>query len=333
MRFGVYFDLRNPRGWRQDWSRLYGFTLEMCEEAERLGADSAWFSEHHLFEDGYLPQPLTFAAAAAVRTRRIRIGTAVLIAPLRQAVHLAEEAAVVDILSDGRLDLGLGAGYRQPEFDAYGAPLGDRYRATDQIVLDLRRAWSEGAVTPPPRQSAVPIWLGYNGPRGALRAGRLGTGLLSLNPELLAPYRQGLLDAGLDPASARMSGVLNAWVSPDPERDWSLVAKHHAYQWDSYRRYLVEGTGRPDPRPIDPERSRANGLAPGLGNLLVATPEDAAAAMRDRVRGLPVDTVFCWASLGGMPEEAVAAHVQTLCTKLRPLLADPETPPDTERDT
>ena len=322
MRFGVYFDVRNPPGWRQDWARLYSFTLEMCEEAERLGADSAWFSEHHLFEDGYLPQPLTFAAAAAARTRQIRIGTAVLIAPLRRAIHLAEEAAVVDVLSDGRLDLGLGAGYRQPEFDAYGAVLGDRYRTTDQIVLDLRRAWTEGRVTPPPRQSPVPIWLGYNGPRGAVRAGRLGTGLLSLNPDLIAPYRQGLLEAGLDPDGGRMSGVLNVWVSPDPGRDWPQVAKHHAYQWDSYRRYLVEGTGRPNPRPIDPERSRANGLAPGLGNLLVATPEDAADAISERLAGLPVDTVFCWASLAGMPEEMVAAHVQTLCTKLRPLLAD-----------
>jgi alkanesulfonate monooxygenase SsuD/methylene tetrahydromethanopterin reductase-like flavin-dependent oxidoreductase (luciferase family) len=328
VKLGVYFDLRNPPGWRQDWARLYSFTLEMCEEAERLGADSAWFSEHHLFEDGYLPQPLTFAAAAAARTRRLRVGTAVLIAPLRRAIHLAEEAAVVDILSDGRLDLGLGAGYRQPEFDAYATALGDRYLATDQIVLDLRRAWAEGRVTPPPRQSPVPIWLGYNGPRGALRAGRLGTGLLSLSPDLLAPYRQGLRDAGLDQNAARMSGVINLWVSPDPERDWPMVARHHAYEWDSYRRYMVEGTGRPDPRPIDPERSRANGLAPGLGNLLVATPEDAADAIRERLSGMPVDTVFCWASLAGMPEEAVAAHIQTLCTKLRPLLTDGKTQQD-----
>ena len=329
MRLGIYFDVRNPSGWRQDWARLYSFILEMCEEAERLGADSAWFSEHHLFEDGYLPQPLTFAAAAAARTRRIRIGTAVLIAPLRQVIHLAEEAAVVDILSDGRLDLGLGAGYRQPEFNAYGASLADRYRATDQIVLDLRQAWAEGTVTPPPRQSPVPIWLGYNGPQGARRAGRLGTGLLSLNPELLAPYRQGLGDAGLEPTSARLSGGINAWVSPDPERDWPLVAKHHAYQWDSYRHYMVEGTGRPDPRPVDPERSRANGLKPGLGNLLVATPENAAIQIKEHLRGLPVDTVFVWASLGGMPEDAVVRHVQTLCTKLRPLLADEQTQRDT----
>src|SRR5258708_6520929 len=70
MKVGLYFDLRNPPRWRRSWSRTYGFTLEMCEEAERLGADSVWFSEHHLFEDGYLPQPLIMAAAAAARTRR-----------------------------------------------------------------------------------------------------------------------------------------------------------------------------------------------------------------------------------------------------------------------
>ena len=76
MDVGVYFDLRNPPQWQRDPARLYGFTLELCEEAERLGAHSVWLSEHHLFEDGYLTQPLTFAAAVAARTRRVRIGTA-----------------------------------------------------------------------------------------------------------------------------------------------------------------------------------------------------------------------------------------------------------------
>jgi alkanesulfonate monooxygenase SsuD/methylene tetrahydromethanopterin reductase-like flavin-dependent oxidoreductase (luciferase family) len=168
----------------------------------------------------------------------------------------------------------------------------------------------------------VPIWLGYGGPQGARRAGRLGTGLLSVHPEQLAPYREGLREAGLDPASARMSGPVHAWVSEDPDGDWPLVARHHAYQWDSYRRYMVEGTGRPQPRPIDPDRSRANGLKPGMGNLLYGTPEDAAKQIREHVRGLPVDTLLFWASLAGMPEDAVVRHVQTLCTRLRPLLHD-----------
>ena len=110
MNVGIYFDLRNPAVWRQDQSRLYGFALEMCEEAEQLGCHSVWLSEHHGFDDGYLPQPLTFAAAGAARTKCIRIGTAVLIAPLHHPVHLAEQAAIVDILSNGRLELGLGAG-------------------------------------------------------------------------------------------------------------------------------------------------------------------------------------------------------------------------------
>ena len=129
MKIGVWFDLRNPPGWRQDPARLYAFTLELCEEAELLGADSLWFSEHHGFEDGYLPQPLTFAAAAAARTTRVRLGTGILVAPLRKTAQLAEEAAVVDIISGGRLELGLGAGYRVPEFELFGTDFTARYRS------------------------------------------------------------------------------------------------------------------------------------------------------------------------------------------------------------
>jgi hypothetical protein len=87
----------------------------MVQNAESAGADSVWLSEHHFFDDGYLPQPMTLAAAIASRTQRLRIGTAVLIAPLRSAVQIAEEAAIVDLVSGGRFELGLGAGYRVPE--------------------------------------------------------------------------------------------------------------------------------------------------------------------------------------------------------------------------
>src|SRR5690242_5556583 len=103
----------------------------MCEEAELLGCESVWLTEHHLFDDGYLPQPLTFAAAVAARTRRLRIGTAIVIAPLHHPVELAEQAAVVDIISHGRLELGLGAGYRVPEFQLYGAEVSTRYDTAD----------------------------------------------------------------------------------------------------------------------------------------------------------------------------------------------------------
>lgn len=321
MKVGVYFDLRNPSEWRQPSARVYGFTLEMCEEAERRGAASVWLSEHHLFDDGYLPQPLTFAAAVAARTRRVRIGTAIMIAPLRSAPQIAEEAAVVDILSDGRLDLGLGAGYRLPEFELYGADITKRYSTTDERVRELRRIWREGRVTPAPVQDPLPIWLGYMGPKSARRAGLLGERLLSAAPELYQPYRDGLVEGGHDPALARMAGGIQGWISEDPERDWPVVSKHLKFQMESYRDGMVEGTEAAKPRPVDPDRLRSRGLGHGLGGFLYGTPEQAAMQLREHLQGLPVDTVFFFASLANTPEDATARHVQAIC-RLGELLAD-----------
>ncbi|MEU1370886.1 LLM class flavin-dependent oxidoreductase [Streptomyces sp. NPDC005803] len=320
MDVGLYFDLRNPQGRRTDWKRLYSFTLEACEEADRLGIDSLWFSEHHLFDDGYLPQPLTFASAVAARTRRARIGTAVLVAPLRPAAHIAEEAAVVDLVSGGRLDLGLGTGYRPPEFDLYGASIARRYGATDARAREIRAFWDSGKLLPPPAQDRLPIWMGYQGPKGAHRAGLLGEGLLSANPELVGPYREGLTAGGHDPASARMAGALTVWPTDDPERDWPAVREHVRFQNDSYRRHMVEGTDQPAPRPVDPERIRARGITTGFHSLLLATPEEAAAKVREFVGDAPVSTVCFWASLGGMPEEMIMRQVRTVAQDLAPLL-------------
>jgi alkanesulfonate monooxygenase SsuD/methylene tetrahydromethanopterin reductase-like flavin-dependent oxidoreductase (luciferase family) len=317
---GVYFDLRNPPAWRQDWTRLYGFTLEMCEEAERLGAHSVWTSEHHLFEDGYLTQPLTYSAAIAARTRRVRLGTAIMIAPLRPAVQIAEEATIVDILSGGRVDLGLGAGYRVPEYELFGADIKRRYTTTDRRVRELRQLWSEGRVTPPPVQNRMPIWMGYLGPKGARRAGLLGEHLLSPDARLWEPYRNGLIEGGHDPGLARMGGGIQGFVSEDPEADWPVVAKHLGYQLDSYRRYMVEGTDQPSPKPIDPDRLRSREMHAVLGSFVFGTPKDVARRIEEHTAGAPVETVFLFASIAGMPEDMVARHVQTICGKLAPLL-------------
>ena len=322
MNVGVYFDLRNAPPWRQDPARLYGFTLELCEEAERLGAHSVWLSEHHLFDDGYLPQPLTFAAAVAARTTRVRIGTAVLLAPLHSAAEIAEQVAVVDLVSNGRVDLGLGAGYRVPEFELFGADISRRYGATDGRVRELRELWAEGRVTPAPVQPRVPIWLGYQGPKGARRAGRLGEGLLSATGALWEPYADGLREGGHDATSGRMAGSFQAFVTEDPDRDWPEVSRHLAYQLDSYRRYMVEGTDAPLPKPVDPERVRARDSDAPLASFVYGTPDDVAQIVRARTAGAPVETLFFWVSIGAMPEELCAEHVRTLCTQLAPLLAD-----------
>jgi len=322
MKVGIYFDLRNPPEWRQDWSRLYGFTLEMCQEAELMGIDSVWTSEHHLFEDGYLNQPLTYLAAVAARTKRVRLGTAIMLAPLRPAIQIAEEATVVDLISGGRVDIGLGAGYRVPEFELFGADINKRYTTTDRRVQELRAIFADERHQPQPVQGQIPVYLGYQGPKGAARAGRIGAGLLSANGALWPQYRDGLLEGGYDLSAARMKGSFSGWVSEDPEADWPQVKEYLRYQLDSYRRYMVEGTDSPIPRPVDPDRVRGEAnKGKVLGAFVHDTPETFAQAVREYVADAPVEEIFLFASLAGMPEQMVADQIRLVATRLKPLLA------------
>lgn len=320
MKIGIYFDLRNPQQWRQDPTRLYGFTLEMCEEAEHLGASSLWFSEHHLFEDDYLSNPLTVLAAVSARTRTVRLGTAIVIAPLHHPVEIAEQSAVVDLLSGGRLELGLGAGYRVPEFTLFESPMNNRYARTDDTVRKLRTLWASGGVRPGPVQAELPIWLGYGGPRGARRAGLLGERLLSADAALWKPYSEGLVDGGHALASGVMSGPFTAWVTEDPERDWPMVSEHLAHQLNSYRRHGVEGTGHPPPPPVNVHKLLNSDRGGPIGSFTFGTPETVAERLRRATAGAPVETVILWASIGGMPEHVVAANIQAICSRLGPLL-------------
>lgn len=323
MRLGIYYDLRNPATWARPWPQLYREALDQIAWAEELGIDSVWLSEHHLFEDGYLPQPLTFAAAVAARTSRVRIGTAVLVAPFRDPAHLAEEAAVVDVLSGGRLVLGLGAGYVNWEFELFGADRRRRYDETDETVRRLHELLGpDGRITPPPVNRPVPVWVGYQGPKGAARAGRLGVPLMSLNPDLLEPYRQGLQEAGHDPASARMAGLCNLFVADDPDEAFEQLLPHLAHQLNTYRAGAADGTGR-TPRTITVEKlrddhRRGNAV---LQPIEVVTPDQAVEVLRARTDGLPVEEVWCWTFLGNAPDALVRRHVELLSTVVRPAVA------------
>ena len=317
MNVGIFLDLRNPAGWSRPWAEHYQRAVELVVEAERLGADAVWLSEHHLFDDGYLPQPLTFAAALATRTQRLRIGTAIVVAPLRHPLHLAEEAAIVDVLSGGRLELGLGAGYAANEYAAFSADVTRRFSTTDAVASEVRRLLDGGAVTPPPLQRPFPIWLGYQGPQGARRAGRLGFGLLSLSPASLDPYREGLAEGGHDPARARLGGVVNIVVADDPAAASERLVPFYAHQTNTYRR--AHGDGQTIESTVEELRSAlvAKGALPGLA---VLTPADAIAAIRARTDGLPVEHVYFWASIAGMPDDLVQRHVELLLREVRPAL-------------
>lgn len=305
MRIGLFLDLRNPPAWQRPWGEHYSRTVELVVEAERLGIDAVWLTEHHLFEDGYLPQPLTFAAALSQATSRMRIGTSILNAALRHPRHVAEEAAIVDLISGGRLELGIGAGWSRAEYEAFGVDYARRFALTESRVGEIRDLFGDPTLTPPPLQRPVPLWLGAMRPIGARRAGRLGVGMLSLDRRLLAPYREGLAEAELPPSAARMGGLVEIVLADDPQATAADLRPYRAHQVQSYAAFRdpgFEGTVEED-------------------GLQVLGPDEAATQIQQITDGLPVEHVYLWLSVGGMPEEIVKRHLELAAGPLRAALA------------
>lgn len=168
-------------------------TLRECERAEAAGFDSIWLGEHHNNRVLH-PAPLIGLAAIASRTRRVRLGTGVLLLPLYHPVMVAEEGAMVDMISGGRLILGVGAGYAPEEFDAFGYPIKERGSRLDEGASLLRRLWMEENITHrgrhyrvdnatvaprPVQKPRPPIWFGAWTEPAIRRAARLGDAWLA----------------------------------------------------------------------------------------------------------------------------------------------------------
>src|SRR5438477_3355829 len=137
------FDFRNPAFSGVTMAERFQAALEMTEWAERLGFISVGLSEHHGSDDGYLPSPLTLAAAIAARTKTIGIGINAVVAPFHNPLRLAEDAAVVDQLSNGRFMLTITNGYVASEFEMFAVPIKDRAKCATEAVETLRKAWTE----------------------------------------------------------------------------------------------------------------------------------------------------------------------------------------------
>jgi alkanesulfonate monooxygenase SsuD/methylene tetrahydromethanopterin reductase-like flavin-dependent oxidoreductase (luciferase family) len=325
MRIGIYQDLRDSPPLTRGWAASAGAALERSEEAERIGLGAVWCSEHHFFEDGYLPQVLTWCAAVAARTKRIRIGTAILIAPLHSPLEIAEQAALVDQISEGRLELGLGAGYVDREFRAFGVDVGQRFELLESHIQEIRRLYAEGVVTPAPYQEDLPIWVGGFGPRGARIAGRNRARLMWLDAGLLEPYRRGLAEGGHDPEDAVVGGLATLILSRDPERAWAMLEPHLQYQWASYTSAAL-ATGTDDHGLIMFDEGgtaieRSPGPAMFPPGYDAVTPEEALRRLRLWLADLPVSDLFFWDSIAGMPDELVEEHM-SLLGELAPHLAD-----------
>src|SRR5262245_15569185 len=141
MQFGLYSSIANPpRGEHLD--RAIDEVIAEAQLAEASGFDSGFFGEHHQDKDGFLPSPLIVCAAVAARTRTLRVGTSVILLPLHHPVRVAEDAITVDLVSKGRLIVGVGIGYQAADFRAFNVPMEPRAAMFEEGVEILRRCWS-----------------------------------------------------------------------------------------------------------------------------------------------------------------------------------------------
>jgi probable F420-dependent oxidoreductase len=251
-----------PKGVERTYTEEYQEAVELVELAEEEGFDAAWVSEHHFSEDGYLPGLLPLLAAFAGATEKIELGTGVVLAPFHDPLRLAEDFAVVDQLSGGRVICGLGIGWRDEEFRQFGIPQRTRVRRLEEVTQILRLAWNEErfdfsgrhfkyegvSVTPKPAR-VPPILIGGFVDDAIRRAGRIGDGYISsrANPERIAQSfdmaKEERAKAGHEgPPIAAM--LINVWAGEDPERDWPMIRDGIGHQLGVYAGWRV-GTDVP----------------------------------------------------------------------------------------
>jgi probable F420-dependent oxidoreductase len=266
MKFGIYSSIADPpRGERLD-QRIDEVIAE-AKLAEEVGFDSCFFGEHHQDRDGFLPSPLIVATAVAAHTSTLNVGTSVILLPLHNPVHLAEDVITLDLVSKGRIILGVGLGYQEADFRAFEVPVRQRVGRFEEGVEVIRHCWSGEPfsfhgeyhqlenlhIRPSPYQEPTPpLWIGASTPPGARRAGRMADGFvagpstdLANTIELVETYREAAVRAGREPLVALMR---DAWVAESRAEAEAVygpeVMTAYKYYWrnglNEFRRYTDE---------------------------------------------------------------------------------------------
>lgn len=246
------FDLRNPAFAGVSSGERIRAALDMAEWIDSRHGVAVTISEHHGADDGYLPSPLTFAAAIAARTSNVAIMVAALIAPFYDPLRLAEDIAVVDNLSGGRLTVVLAGGYAPHEFEMFGVPPSERGRRTEATVETLRRAWSGESfdhdgrsvrVTPTPdRTGGPPIILGGSSRAAARRAARVADGYIPTGPESWDDYRDAMIELGkADPGPNMIPPMVTTYVATDPESAWQELTPYFLHETNAYGEMMASG--------------------------------------------------------------------------------------------
>lgn len=249
----MYFDMRAP-DFGAPVRDLYAAALDMAVFAETIGMDQIGLMEHHGTDDGYLSNPFVMGAAVAARTREIRISLGAVVLPLHDPLKVAEDIALLDNISGGRIEVIFGAGYVPYEFDRFRVSLKDRAKLMDEGIEIILRALqgerylAEGReifVRPAPVQDPREILFVGGGVKAAAeRAARFDLGFAPINPKLFPHYIERMQELGRTPR--KMHGTarpLAVHLAENVEEGWSVLMPHALHAANAYASWSgTEGT-------------------------------------------------------------------------------------------
>ena len=350
MRFGTYYFFQAPPSLSHP--EVVQREIEQMVWTEELGFDSIWLTEHHFIEYGLSVSPAVLAAAAAMRTQRVRIGLAAAILPFHDPVRLAEELAMVDILSGGRLDVGVGRGNRPVEFEGYRVPQIESRERFDEALEILIRAWTqerfafEGrhftipeihVIPKPLQQPHPPLYVVCVSP-DTIEATAL-RGVPMLNSLLRGPidplvqqrdtYVKACRKAGR--SEAEIGSLLGRWgvsrhvyVAPSDAQAQAEAKDAEMWYQEALRRFLIpEHIDRVHPllqpgfRTMAERLSRVSWEQLVAETLAVGSPDTVADRIA-QLRDLGVGEVLCWMNFGGLPQAHVRRSMELFAREVLP---------------
>jgi natural product biosynthesis luciferase-like monooxygenase protein len=332
--------------------------MELMRAAEDLDFDSVWPAEHHFTEYGYCASPALSLAAIASETKRIRLGTGVVVLPLNHPLRVAEDYAFLDHLSNGRVDLGVGRGYQPLEFTRYGVDQATTRVQFEEALAVIRQAWSKGRVDfegkhlrfvdvpvrPAPVQKPhPPIWMAALSPETFELAGRYGLNLLygsvfGLSPEIAgerrAAYYRGLAAGGHSPDGRSAGCLAMVYVADSLEQARAEFREPVMWYYRTISKYVAPKQGeqavksyemytafRDVASQIDWEQLLARDA------VICGDPDTVTEKLSQYQEIYGFTDLLCWTRLGGLDHRKVLRSMELMRDKVIPNLRDSQPPP------
>jgi alkanesulfonate monooxygenase SsuD/methylene tetrahydromethanopterin reductase-like flavin-dependent oxidoreductase (luciferase family) len=320
MRFGVgLWCLQSTASTPRGHVRAYRDYLQDARVADELGYHSLWLSEHHFYYDGYCPALLTAAAGALAVTERLRLATGMLLAPYQQPERLAAAAAEIGRRFGGRLDVGVGMGYRDVEFDGKGVARRQRVARLLEAVRQLEEAGADGSFA---------VWMGAQTVNGMARAGALGHDILlsgalplPLVRSLAAAHQAAWVDGGRrGDRRPRVAALRNLWITTDPAERAAVL------DWQRASYVLYQGLGwavaeSDAASAMDFARDAAKAIETAVSTTIIGSVGEVVEGLHE-VADAGVDDVVLRIAVEGAPQSALHTVMRYFAEGVFPVLAE-----------